>query len=275
MSLHPEKLLLIHGLVDGELDAANAIAIEAHLKGCADCRAVLEQIQAVRDLIAAAPLHERAPESLHKRIDLMIDAEAGPVPRALAAPGRPGFEPGRFAWAGSGMAAHVFSGRWASGLVTGLIAASLALAVVMPQLTHTDMEYQLVQSHVRSLLVGHLVDIPTSNRHVVKPWFNGKVDFAPPVPELADEGFPLVGGRLDYIDDHEIAAIVYRRRLHVINLFVRPAHTLSLPGGVVMRHEGYSLARWTEGGLEYWAVSDVDPADLKLFRHVYVSRATP
>jgi|KBSMisStaDraftv2_1062788.scaffolds.fasta_scaffold07708_8 anti-sigma factor RsiW len=275
MSLHPDKLLLIHGLVDGELDAANTIAIEAHLKGCVDCRAELQQIRTVRDMLAAAPLHERAPEGLYKRVNFMIDAEAGPAPRRSAASGRPSFEHGRFAWAGSGAVAHVFSGRWASGLVTGLIAASLLLAVVMPQLTHTDMEDQLVQSHVRSLLVGHLVDIPTSNRHVVKPWFNGKVDFAPPVPDLADEGFPLVGGRLDYIDDHEIAAIVYRRRLHVINLFVRPAHTLALPGGEVTRHEGYSLSRWTGGGLEYWAVSDIDPADLKLFRQVYVSRATP
>jgi len=274
MSLHPDKLALIHGLVDGELDAANAVAIETHLKSCADCRAELEQIQVVRELIAAAPLRNRAPEALHKRIDLMIDAETGPTPRAPATPHRTS-TPGRFAWAGGGVAAHVLSGRWASGLATGLIAASLALAVVMPQLTHTDTEDQLVQSHVRSLLVGHLVDIQTSNRHVVKPWFNGKVDFAPPVPDLADEGFPLVGGRLDYIDDHEVAAIVYRRRLHVINLFVRPAHTLSLPGGVATRHEGYSLVRWTAGGLEYWAVSDVDLGDLKLFRQVYVSRATP
>jgi len=274
MSLHPDKLLLIHGLVDGELDAANTVAIETHLKSCGDCRAELEQIQAVRELIAAAPLRERAPEGLHKRIELMIDAEAGPAPRASAAPHRP-VMPGRLAWNGGGVAAHVLSGRWASGLATGLVAASLALAVAMPQLTHTDMEDQLVQSHVRSLLVGHLVDIPTSNRHVVKPWFNGKVDFAPPVPELADEGFPLVGGRLDYIDDHEVAAIVYRRRLHVINLFVRPARTLSLPGGVVARHEGYSLVRWTAGGLEYWAVSDVDTGDLKLFRQLYISRAMP
>ena len=274
MSLHPDKLLLIHGLVDGELDAANTVAIETHLKNCADCRAELEQIQAVRELIAAVPLRDHAPEGFHGRINLLIDAEAGAAPRASAAPQRP-VMPGRIAWAGGGLTAHVLSGRWASGLATGLIAASLALAVVMPQLTHTDVEDQLVQSHVRSLLVGHLVDIPTSNRHVVKPWFNGKVDFAPPVPELADEGFPLVGGRLDYIDDDEVAAIVYRHRLHVINLFVRPAHTLSLPGGVVTRYEGYSLVRWTAGGLEYWAVSDVDPGDLKLFRQVYVSRATP
>ena len=272
MSLHPDKIPLLHGLVDGELDAANTIAIETHLKGCPDCRAELEQIQAVRDLIAAAPLREQAPDSLHKRIGLMIDAEAGPARRAEVA-SRPAPMPGRLAWARGGVAAHVLNGRWLSGATTGLVAASLALAVVMPQLTHTDMEDQLVQSHVRSLLVGHLVDIPTSNRHVVKPWFNGKVDFAPQVPDLTDQGFPLVGGRLDYIDDHEVAAIVYRRHLHIINLFVRPAHTLSLPGEVVTHHEGYNLVRWTAGGLEYWAVSDVETGDLRLFRQAYLARA--
>lgn len=272
MSLHPDKIPLLHGLVDGELDAANTIAIETHLKGCPDCRAELEQIQAVRDLIAAAPLREQAPDSLSKRIGLMIDAEAGPARRAEVA-SHPAPMPGRLAWAGGGVAAHVLNGRWLSGATTGLVAASLALAVVMPQLTHTDMEDQLVQSHVRSLLVGHLVDIPTSNRHVVKPWFNGKVDFAPQVPDLTDQGFPLVGGRLDYIDDHEVAAIVYRRHLHIINLFVRPAHTLSLPGEVVTHHEGYNLVRWTAGGLEYWAVSDVETGDLRLFRQAYLARA--
>ena len=271
MTLHPDKIPLLHGLVDGELDAANTAAIEAHLKGCADCRAELEQIRAVRELIAVAAMRERAPEGLHKRIDLMIDAEAGPAPRTHAA-SHPAPAPWRPAWGGRGVAAHVLNGRWLSGALTGLVAASLALAVVMPQLTHTDVEDQLVQSHVRSLLVGHLVDIPTSDRHVVKPWFNGKVDFAPPVPELADQGFPLVGGRLDYIDDHEVAAIVYRRHLHVINLFVRPAHTLSLPGAVVTHHEGYNLVRWTGGGLEYWAVSDVETGDLKLFRQAYLAR---
>jgi anti-sigma factor RsiW len=167
----------------------------------------------------------------------------------------------------------VLSGRWASGAFAGALAASLALVVGLPQITHTDTENQLVQSHVRSLLVGHVVDIQTSNRHVVKPWFDGKIDFAPPVPELADEGFPLVGGRLDYLDDHEVAAIVYRRRLHTINLFVRPAKTLSVPIGFSAKQDGYNLLRWTAGGLEFWAVSDLDPKELALFRSLYAARA--
>ena len=264
MSLHPDKLPLIHGLLDGELDAANALAIEAHLKGCGDCRAEMDRIQHVRDRLGEAPLRDCAPDRLRGKIEAMLEAEAGPAPVVKPADTAPR----------RGLAAHVWSGRWASGALSGAIAASLALVFAVPQITRTDTEDQLVQSHVRSLLVGHVVDVATSNRHVVKPWFNGKVDFAPPVPELADEGFPLVGGRLDYIDDHEVAAIVYRRRLHTINLFVRQARTLSLPGAVATRHEGYSLLRWTSGGLEFWAVSDLDETELRLFRQIYTARAS-
>ena len=271
MSLHPDKLPLIHGLVDGELDAANTLAIEAHLKACPDCRAEMSRIETVREMLGAASLRESVPVRLRDRIEGLIEAEA----RSSSASGRraPPRDAALRPVFGGGVTAHVFSRRWASGALAGVAAAVLAVTFAVPQFAHTGTEDQLVQSHVRSLLAGHLLDVATSNRHVVKPWFNGKVDFAPPVPELADEGFPLVGGRLDYLDDHEVAAIVYRRRLHVINLFVRPARTLSLPLGVTARREGYSLLRWTAGGLEYWAVSDLDPRELQLFRQLYSARA--
>lgn len=273
MSLHPDKLPLIHGLVDGELDAANTLVIETHLKTCSDCRAELERIEGVREILASAELADRTPDALRSRIDAMLKAEAKPsVPRARVAPRKP-VAPRRWAVAGRGGAAHVLSGRWVSGAMAGAVAASLALMLAVPQVTHTDTEDQLIQSHVRSLLAEHLVDIPTSNRHVVKPWFNGKVDFAPPVPDLAAQGFPLVGGRLDYIDNHEVAAIVYRRGLHTINLFVWPARSLSLPNDVITRRGGYSLVRWTQGGLEYWAVSDVAQSDLDLFHRLYYARS--
>ncbi len=262
MTLHPDKLPLLHALVDNELDAANAVVIEAHLRSCGDCRTELERIRAVRDILAAPALRDRASERLRDRVDTVLDAEGD----AISARHRPA--PVR-------LAAHVLNGRWASGALAGALAASLALVVAVPQLAHTDTEDQLVQSHVRSLLVDHVVDVQTSDRHVVKPWFNGKIDFAPPVPELAGNGFPLVGGRLDYIDNRAVAVIVYRRRLHTINLFVRPAAALSLPIGTAMRHEGYSLLRWTAGGLEYWAVSDLDPKELALFRQNYVAQAVP
>jgi len=275
MSLHPDKLPLIQGLADGELDAANALAIETHLKSCGDCRAELARIQAIRERLRSVELTDHAPVALRTKIDAIIDAEAGLTTRTkppetlhLREWRPPAVWP-------AGRAARWLDRRWTSGALAGMVAASLMLAIAMPQLAYTGTEDQLVQSHVRSLLAGHLVDVATSNRHVVKPWFNGKVDFAPPVPELADEGFPLSGGRLDYVEDHEVAAIVYRRRLHVINLFVRPARTASLPAAFATRREGYSLVRWASGGLEYWAVSDLDTRELQLFQRFYSARAKP
>ena len=273
MSLHPDKLPLLHGLADGELDAANTVAIETHLKTCDECRAELARIEALRDLLATPALRTPAPGQLRARIETMIAAEDG-IGRARPRPAPQRLVPRRPSHFGGGVAAHVLNGRWGSGALTGALAASLLIALAVPQLTQAGLEDQLVQSHVRSLLVGHVVDVATSNRHLVKPWFNGKVDFAPPVPELADEGFPLAGGRLDYLDDHEVAAIVYRRRLHTINLVVRPARTLSLTGTISTRRDGYNLIRWTAGGLEYWAVSDLDARELELFHQLYAKRAS-
>jgi anti-sigma factor RsiW len=113
------------------------------------------------------------------------------------------------------------------------------------------------------------VDVQTSDRHTVKPWFNGKIDFAPPVVDLAPQGFPLVGGRLDYLDGRVVAALVYRRNKHVINLFVRPEPKRLLRPGFGRPHDGYNLVRWTQGGLEFWAVSDVEPGDLRAFRDAF------
>jgi anti-sigma factor RsiW len=123
---------------------------------------------------------------------------------------------------------------------------------------------ELVASHVRSLQVAHLVDVETSDQHVVKPWFNGKLDFSPPVVELKDQGFPLVGGRLDYMNGRTVAAIVYRRGRHVINLFVWPDTAIGGPE-TVNAGQGYGLRHWRAGGLTFWAVSDVNPADLTQF----------
>jgi anti-sigma factor RsiW len=128
---------------------------------------------------------------------------------------------------------------------------------------------QLVDAHVRSLLPGHLMDVQSTDRHTVKPWFAGKTDIAPPVVDLADKGFPLLGGRLDYVDGHSAAVLIYGRRLHTINVFVwRTTAGESRDGSFDVR--GHSLLHWTDGGLSYWAVSDAAQPELAAFREAYM-----
>jgi anti-sigma factor RsiW len=249
MSACPDKQSLIQGLFDGELDAANALQVEAHLRVCEGCAAELRRLHALRAWIRATDVGPRAPEALRRRVEALIDA---------------GAKPPRQAWSGRARAAApwVVSGGFAA------IAASLALLMMAPQAQTSALENELVASHVRSLLASHLTDVATSDRHTVKPWFNGRIDFAPRVVDLAGKGFPLAGGRLDYLHGRVVAALVYRRRQHVINLFVWPAaHAGEAP--VMARKDGYSLKSWTADGLEYWAVSDIDPSELDAFERAF------
>jgi len=243
MSACPDKEALLHGLLDGELDAANAQACEAHLKTCPGCAQAFGALQALSAQISTPGVGYRAPDALRQRIAAMNEAPAAPRRRLVrAAP-----------WA--------LSGAFAA------IAASLAIVSLQP--TTFALEDQLVASHVRSTLALHLVDVETSDRHVVKPWFNGKIDFAPPVVELADRGYPLVGGRLDYIENRVVAALVYRRNRHVINLFIWPARPGPALPPVPATRSGYAVAHWKSGGLEFWAVSDIEPRDLEAFHQAF------
>ena len=151
-----------------------------------------------------------------------------------------------------------------------LLACSLTLHVTLFR-SHRDdpdrLAQGIVSSHVRSLIGTHLLDVPSLDQHTVKPWFNGKIDFAPPVPELSSYGFPLAGGRLDYVNGRTVPALVYRRRLHTINLFVWPATAAS---DRRVQKDGYSLDEWSEGGLRYAAVSDISPSELDQFRQAFV-----
>jgi anti-sigma factor RsiW len=244
----PDKEPMLHALLDGELDAANASALEAHLKTCPGCAQRLAALQALHERLSSLP-PVSAPERLKARIAAMIGAEEKKMARTRR-PARPG----------------LFAGWIAAGAMT-LVAASL---VVTPLATGPSLPQQLAEAHAHSLLANHLVDIPTSDRHVVRPWFDGKIGYAPPpAPDLKDQGFPLAGGRLDYAEGKPVAALVYRRREHVINLFVLPAQKgielprLGPPPG------GYAMLHWTDKGLSYWAVTDADPTELKGFHEAF------
>jgi anti-sigma factor RsiW len=244
VSACPDKELLLHALADGELDAGNAAELEAHVAGCPACAAELAEIREVKARLAATPAAYAAPGSLHARLDAALaEAAAPPERRRLGAE----------AWVMSG--------------AIGALAASLALATLIP--TGMSIEGQLIDAQARSLEAQHLVDVETSDRHTVKPWFNGKLDFAPPVADLAPQGYPLVGGRLDRVDGRRAAALVFRRHAHTINLFIWPGTASETP--VLEHKEGYSLVRWGRGGLVFWAVSDVDPPDLLGFQRAFVA----
>jgi anti-sigma factor RsiW len=247
MSACHDKEHLLHALIDGELDARNAELCETHLRTCPGCAEAFADLQILRQELAAPGLAPRAPDALRQRIEAAL-AAAAPAPR------RP---------------ARALAPWVVSGAMTAL-AASLALVMVTPD-PHR-LEDELVADHVRSTLAGHLVDVATSDRHTVKPWFNGRVDFAPPVADLVDQGYPLVGGRLDYVQNRPVAALVYGRRRHVINLFVWPSRSSRNPPQLSASRQGYAVEHWRSGGLEFWAVSDIEPRDLAAFRAAYVAR---
>ena len=247
MSACPDKELLLHALADNELDAGHALEVEAHVAGCPACAAELAAIRQVKATLGDAQPRYAAPAGLAARIEAALDAEsvAAPAPRRV----------GRVE-------------TWVMSGAIGALAASLMLFAVLPQGPGVDS--QLVEAQVRSLQAQHLMDVVTSDKHTVKPWFNGKIDFAPPVIDLAAQGYPLAGGRLDYIDQKTAAALVYRRRAHVINLFIWPGQAPDQPQ--LIRRKGYALVRWGRGGLVYWAVSDVDADDLEGFQKLYAAR---
>jgi anti-sigma factor RsiW len=269
--------LMLHGLLDGELDAANALSCEAHLRICPGCAAELERLRTLRTALATPGLAHVAPPGLRQRVLDALQLEA-PLE---SAPGELLREPGATGGGSRSLlpAASVPTSpkRFAVsvlGVSLSALAASIALAlyVFSPSPSIQD---EIISNHVRSLLAAHLTDVATSDRHVVKPWFNGKIDFAPPVVELADAGFPLVGVRLDYLHGQVAAALVYRRRQHVINLFVWPAGPHELPATSNTRHDGYTVTRWVADGLELAAVSDIDPRELLAFRDAFRARAAP
>lgn len=257
MTACPDRILQLHALVDGELDAVNSLTVEAHVETCAGCAEELRMLEAVRARLSTPGVAPPAPGALRERIEGLLTQTTAPA--AAAAPSR--------LLRGAG-------GRTAVGVFLAL-AASLFVVFAAPQFMTAGVQDQLVSSHVRSLLAGHLTDVATSDRHVVKPWFNGRIDFSPPVVELRDQGFPLVGGRLDYIEGRVVPALVYRRHLHTINLFVRPAGRIPVAAQTFRRRDGYSLVRWTRDGLEFWAVSDIEPGELQTFRRAFADHAAP
>ena len=247
MAACADQELLLGGLVDNELDAANIAMVEAHVARCEGCREELERLRALRNVLRSDGVRHSAPVELSQRIASLPELTA---PKAAN-------DNRLLRWLGPGLA--------------GALAASLAMVAFMPTGEQSIVDQEIVSSHVRSLQPGHLTDVQTTNQHIVKPWFNGRIDFSPPVPELADAGFPLAGGRLDSINEKTVAAIVYHRRLHTVNLFVWPAKEVSERSFV---KDGFAVKEWSRNGLRFAAVSDIPPVELQQFHKLFEQRSS-
>jgi anti-sigma factor RsiW len=238
-----EAEILLHALADGELDAGHAHEVEAHVATCPRCTAELAAVRQMHDAIASADLKFTAPPLLRRRIEAAL-----PQPQRPSAPTR------RFVLRG-----------FAMGSAVSALAATGLVAIVLSKDDQQRIEAEIVSAHLRSLQAGHLTDVISTDQHTVKPWFNGKLDVSPPVIDLTAQGFTLIGGRLDYVDARAIGAVVYKRRQHVINLFVAQTSDTTLHTAKMDTIQGFNIRRWGERGLKFWAVSDIGADELNEF----------
>jgi len=248
MNCHETKDL-IHGYLDGEVDLVRSMAIEQHLKDCPACAAAHREQQSLRTAMARGSLYFKAPKGLEKRV------RAGLRQASRTEERREGW---RQRW----------NLNWAA-ILSPLAATAVLLLIALPVLTRHSAEdhlaQEIVSAHLRSLTpeTSHLTDVASSSQHTVKPWFAGKLNFSPPVTDLASQGFPLVGGRLDYVGEHPVAALVYQRRLHFINLFIWPENSGS--SGELRTPKGFNVIHSNHEGMTYWAISDMNGAELREF----------
>ena len=251
-----ESEVLIHALLDGELDAGHAHEVEAHLTGCSNCSAKLAMFREMRQAMSETNLAESAPAHLRQRIEAAVASAAKPqTSPAPSLAARLKFWP---------RVRRSFFGGFAAGAVLSAAAAAILFIAVVHDDQAQRIAGDVVSAHLRSLQAGHLTDVETSDRHTVKPWFNGRLDVSPPVVDLSAEGFALVGGRLDEVNGETTAAVVYRRRQHLINVFVARHLGHNLGETSEARH-GFNVRHWTQSGLDFWAVSDINTAELNEF----------
>jgi anti-sigma factor RsiW len=242
MNCHDARPLL-DARLDHELDAAGSLAVDRHLEECRACAAQYAVIENLRREIAAADAGFSLPPALESKLAARFTGQR----KFLAWP-----------WQVS----------WRTVAALAVVACALMLAISVPRMRTADgagaVEAEILDNHLRALQPGHLVDVPSSDQHTVKPWFQGRTGFSPPVPDLTKDGFALIGGRLEVIHQQPAAAIVYQRRQHVISLYVWPS-----PGSDVKPElrelGGYHLLHWNRDNTGYWAVSDVAAADLRNF----------
>jgi anti-sigma factor RsiW len=227
---------LLHAYLDDELDIATTLQIEKHLPDCPKCREALENARVVARAAGQSAVYFPASSAFRDQLTKMIQNE----------------EIARRWWSRPGVV---------SGLIAALVLIAAGLILFLPSHAPRSQIDELVASHVRSLEANHLLDVESTDQHTVKPWFAGKIEFSPPVVDLAGDGFPLIGGRLDYLDQHQVAALIYRRNKHVINLFIWPGEG----SPEVDSMNGFNLIRFECNSMVCWAVSDLNAVELRQF----------
>ena len=244
-----ESRALLHPYVDDELDLVKTLDVETHLRDCNECAGVHRNLVTLQTSVRAAPYY-RAPAGLAARIRSNL-----PAPAAAAS----------FRWP---------VGRIAAAAAVVLLAATTWMSVLwLGNSPEGLLASEVTSAHVRSLMADHLWDVKSTDQHTVKPWFHGKLDFAPDVRDFSASSFPLEGGRLEYISGRPVAALVYRHEKHYINLFIWPGPGQADSGEVATNRQGYPIAHWVHAGMNYWAVSDISAEGLRQFVSVVRSGA--
>jgi anti-sigma factor RsiW len=244
--------MLIHGYVDGELGVSETMNLERHLPTCDACSQELKNLRKLRQAMKNPSLYFEMPEGLDKKIRSAIQKEQ---------------KSDQSFWS------RFLTLQRTAALVAAVVIAAFSFEFgsnLSGRVEPHGLVQEIISEHVRSLQAQHLLDVVSTDQHTVKPWFTGKLDFSPKVKDLKEQDFPLTGGRLDYLDGHTVAAIVYRHHGHVINLFTWPDQT---PNRALRSesHQGFNLVQWTENGMEYWVISDLNSAELQQFIALYRS----
>src|SRR5437762_7897062 len=270
-----EAIKLMDGYWDEELDPITNQAIEQHLRSCRNCEQAYETQSALVHAIGSVVPYYKAPAELRERIQSSLREEIAERPtRNVVRDVRQVFRRNQ-----PELRTSLWGTPWnwpglvGLGVAAAIIFAAIITLNLVPRLQRPGADQflatQLIASHVRSLMANHLTDVASSDQHTVKPWLDAKLDFAPPVIDLSSEGFPLVGGRLDYLDNRPVATLVYQRRKHFINLFVWPATSDATRSTKAISRQGYQLLHWVDSDFNYWAVSDVNANDLQTFKQEF------